>query len=168
MGWLETVSDIVDRYKTGRSDDTATHEEFQQVAQSAPRDAVTNGIAGMFKSDETPPFASMISNLFAESNPDQKTGLLNHLLSAVPPSTIAAIPGLAGLGNLLGSNRDAVDTAAKQLSPDQVQQLAAHAEAKDPGIIEKVSGFYAQHPGVMKALGGMALAVAMKHMRKGN
>ena len=96
----------------------------------------------MFKSSETPPFAEMISNLFEHSNPDQKAGLLSHLLSVVPG-----------------------DKAASELSPDQVQQIAAKAEARDPGIIERVSGFYAQHPGLMKAVGGMALAVAMKHMR---
>jgi hypothetical protein len=53
-----------------------------------------------------------------------------------------------------------------QLSPDQVRQIASHAENRDPGIIERVSGFYAQHPVLMKAVGGMALSVAMKNMTK--
>ena len=168
MNWLEAVTDIVDRYQSGsgRSDDCATYDDFQQVVESAPRDAVTNGIAGMFRSDDTPPFAEMISNLFSQSNQSQRIGLLNHLLSVVPPATIAALPGLGSLGGLLGGNRDAVDRAANQLSPDQVRQIATHAEAQDPGIIEKVSSFYAQHPGLMKAVGGMALAVAMNHMTK--
>ena len=169
MGWLEAVTDIVERYQSGdraRPSDSATHEDFQQVVQSAPRDIVTNGIAGMFRSNETPPFADMISGLFAQSNQSQRAGLLNHLLSVVPPATIAALPGLGSLGELLGGNRDAVDSVANQLSPDQVRQIATHAEAKDPGIVEKVSGFYAQHPGLMKAVGGMALSVAMKHMTR--
>src|SRR5215467_3797894 len=100
MGWLESVTDIVNRYQStagGHPNDTATHEDYQQVVQSAPRDAVANGIAGMFKSSETPPFAEMISNLFGQSNPDQKAGLLNHLL-AVVPSAAAGLPGLGGLG----------------------------------------------------------------------
>jgi hypothetical protein len=169
MKWLETVTDIVNRYQTGnsgRSNDSVTHEDFQQVAESAPRDVVTNGITGMFRSNDTPPFAEMISNLFSQSNQSQRVGLLNHLLSAVPPATIAALPGLGSLGELLGGDRDAVDRAANQLSPDQVRQIASHAEAQDPGIIEKVSAFYADHPGLMKAVGGMALAVAMRHMTK--
>ena len=169
MKWLETVTDIVNRYQAGNSgrfNDSATHEDFQQVVQSAPQDMVTNGIAGMFRSNDTPPFAEMISNLFSQSNPSQRVGLLNHLLSVVPPATVAALPGLGSLGELLGGNRDAVDRAANELSPDQIQQIATHAETQDPGIVEKVSGFYAQHPGLMKAVGGMALAVAMKHMTK--
>src|SRR5215470_16740004 len=106
MGWLEAVTDIVERYQSGdnaRSSDSATHEDFQQVVQSAPRDMVTNGIAGMFRSNDTPPFAEMISNLFSRSNQSQRVGLLNHLLSAVPPATIAGLPGL-GSGELRGGN----------------------------------------------------------------
>src|SRR5262245_24871356 len=167
MGWLQTVTDIVEHYQSGSSD-SATHEDFQQVVQSAPKDVVANGIAGMFKSNDTPPFAEMISNLFAQSNSGQKAGLLSQLLSVIPPETIAAVPGLGSLGELMGGNRDAVNSAASQLSPDQVRQIATHAETKDPGIVEKVSNFYAQHPGLMKAVGGMALAVAMKHMTTRN
>src|SRR5262245_7789323 len=165
MGWLQTVTDIVEHYQSGSSD-TATHENFQEVVETAPKDVVTNGIAGMFKSGDTPPFADMISNLFAQSNQSQRAGLLSHLLSVVPPATLASLPGLGNVKELFGGNRSAVDSAASQLSPDQVRQIATHAEAKDPGIIEKVSGFYAEHPGLMKAVGGMALAVAMKHMTK--
>src|SRR5262249_42191492 len=98
--------------------------------------------------------------------PTQRVGLLSQLLSVVPPATIAALPGLGSLGKLLGTNQNTVDNAATQLSPDQVRQIASQAEARSPGIVEKVSGFYAQHPGLMRAVGGMALAVAMKHMTK--
>ncbi len=160
------VKDIVNRYQSksdAHPNDTATHQDFQQVVQSAPPDAVANGIAGMFKSNETPPFADLISNLFGQSNPDQKAGLLSHLLSVVPSSAVAGLPGLGGL---LGADRQTAESAASQLSPEQVRQLAANAEARDSGIIEKVSGFYARHPGLMKAVGGVALTVAMKHMAK--
>jgi len=169
MKWLEAVTDIIDRYQSGnygRPNDSTTHEDYQQVVQSAPQDVVANGIAGMFRSNDTPPFPEMISNLFAQSNQSQRAGLLNQLLSVVPPAAITALPGLGSLGELLGANRDAVGNVANQLSPDQVHQITTHAEAQDPGIVEKVSAFYAQHPGLMKAVGGMALAVAMKHMTK--
>src|SRR5262245_51793482 len=105
MNWLEAVTDLVDRYQSGntvRSNNSAIHEDFQQVVQSAPQDIVANGIAGMFRSNDTPPFPEMISNLFAQSNQSQRVGLLNHLLSVVPPAAIAALPGLGSLGELLG------------------------------------------------------------------
>ena len=168
MSWLETITGIAERYQpeNDRSNDNATHEDFQQVVQSAPRDVVANGIAGMFRSNDTPPFPEMISNLFAQSNQSQKAGLLNHLLSILPAGTIAGLAGLSSLGASLGANRNVPNGAENQLSPDQVRQIAVQAEAKDPGIVERISGFYAQHPVLMKAVGGMALSVAMKHMTK--
>ena len=35
---------------------------------------------------------------------------------------------------------------AAQLTPEQVQQIAAHAEQHNPTVIDKMGGFYAQHP----------------------
>ena len=50
---------------------------------------------------------------------------------------------------------------AAQLSPEQVQQIATHAEQHNPGIVDTVSGFYAQHPQLVKTLGSAALTVAL-------
>lgn len=169
MNWLNAVSDIVDRYAGGNRADTgeaSTHEDFQQVVQSAPEGVVADGIAQMFRSNETPAFPEMISNLFSQSNQSQKIGLISHLLSAVGPGSLAALPGLGGLAALLGGNGDTAERLAGHLSPEQVQQIATHVESQDPSIIDKVSGFYAQHPRLMKAVGGMALSVALRHMTK--
>jgi len=38
---------------------------------------------------------------------------------------------------------------------------AGRAEKKDPSIVHTISDFYAQHPDVVKALGGLALAIAI-------
>jgi hypothetical protein len=50
---------------------------------------------------------------------------------------------------------------AAQVSPEAVQQLAAHAEKADPSIIDKASQFYAEHPTLIKTLGGAVLSVAL-------
>ena len=42
--------------------------------------------------------------------------------------------------------------------------IATHAEQHSPGIIDKMSGFYAQHPGLIKTLGGAALTIALAKM----
>ena len=42
-----------------------------------------------------------------------------------------------------------------------MQQLAEHAEHTDPNVIDTLSGFYAQHPGLVKTLGGAALTIAL-------
>ena len=53
---------------------------------------------------------------------------------------------------------------ASQLTPDQVQQIATHAQQHNPGIIDAMSDFYAQHAGVVKTLGGAALSIALAKM----
>jgi hypothetical protein len=52
----------------------------------------------------------------------------------------------------------------ENLSPDEVQELAARAEQENPGIVDQMSRFYAQNPTLIKALGGAALAVALGQM----
>jgi hypothetical protein len=50
---------------------------------------------------------------------------------------------------------------AAQMTPTQVQEIAARAEQHDPGVLDKIGGYYAQHPDVVKTLGSAALAIAL-------
>jgi hypothetical protein len=167
MAWMDAIDNILNRY-TGAGGGAASapadaHEDFRTVAEAAPRETVTQGLSQAFRSDQTPSFGEMVGNLFRQSNPDQKAGLLNHLLGGLGPGALAAIPGLGGL---LGGGQTVTPQQATQVSPEQVQQAAAHAERNNPTIVDQVSGFYAQHPDVVKALGGMALAIAIQHMAR--
>jgi hypothetical protein len=42
-----------------------------------------------------------------------------------------------------------------------VQQIAAHAEQRNPSIIDKMGNFYAEHPGLVRTLGSAALTIAL-------
>ena len=53
---------------------------------------------------------------------------------------------------------------AQAVSPDLVEQLATHAEKSDPSIVDKANAFYAQHPALVKTLGGAALSIMLAHM----
>jgi len=146
MNWLDAVDNIVQRYK-GQAGGAAAapqdpHQDFQQVARAAPPEVVSDGISQMFRSDQTPSFPQMVSSLFGQSDPNQRAGLLERLL-----------------GPAAGQN-------PSQVSPAQVQQMASQAEQQDPSVIDRVSSFYAQHPGVMQAAGGLALTIALQHMMK--
>jgi hypothetical protein len=55
---------------------------------------------------------------------------------------------------------------ASQVSPEQVQQLATHAERQNPSVVDEISGFFSQHPELMKAVGGLAVTIALQHMLK--
>ena len=171
MSWLNSVNDILQRYSAQMGGTTTppstedAHEDFQEVASAAPPDVLANGISQMFRSDQTPAFSEMVSNLFSQSDPNQRAGLLSNLLGSISPGALAGIPGLAGLAGSMGGG-PVSPQQANQISPEQVQQLAAHAEKQDPGIVDRVSGFYAKHPGLMKAVGGMALTIALKHINR--
>ena len=169
MGWANELEDVLQRY-TGQAGGAAAaaanpHEDFQQVVQSAPSNVVASGISQAFRSDQTPPFAEMLSNLFSHSDPTQRAGVLNHLLGSLGPSGLASVPGLGGLSSIFGGGSITPEQAS-QVSPAQVQQVAAHAERQNPSIVDEVSNFYAQHPQVMKAAGGLALTIALQHMLK--
>lgn len=139
-------------------------QDFQKVAQQAPQEHLAEGLAEAFRSNQTPAFSEMLSNLFSQSSGQQRAGILNQLLGAVGPGAGA---GLAGsLASLLKGGTQVTPQQAEQVQPEAVQQLAAHAEKNNPSIIDEASNFYAQHPKLVQGLGAGALALIMSHMSK--
>jgi hypothetical protein len=142
-------------------------DDFDRVAQSAPRGDLAQGVTQALRSDQTPPFPQMVAQLFGNGSPDQRAGMLNKLLANVGPGVLASIAGGA-LGNLRGADQAQISPdQASQISPDAVRQLAEHAEQQNPGVVERMGDFYSEHPGLVKALGGAALAIALGHMAQG-
>ncbi len=149
-------------------------EHFEQVAQAAPPDLLRQGLSAMFHSDQTPPFGQMAGQLFRNANATQQAGMLNQLIAAMGPTVLSSLAGGAGggvLDSILGrftqggAQPPAVTPEqASQVTPQQVQQMADHAEQHSPGIIEQMSDFYAEHPTLVKSLGGAALAIALSRM----
>lgn len=157
---MNAINDIIQKY-SGAAGGTAAapanpHEDFQRVAEAAPKDVLASGIAEAFRSEQTPAFPQMLANMFGQSNPNQQAGVLNHLLSALGPAAASIIPGLSG--------PNVTPQQASQVTPEQVQQMAEQAQNKRPSVVDQVSSFYAQHPGVVKAAGGMALSIMLQHM----
>jgi hypothetical protein len=167
MDWMNALDDLVQRY-SGQGDGTAPatedpHQDFQRVSRTAPQKVVASGISQAFRSEQTPPFPQMVASLFTHSDPNQRAGLLNRLLASVPPGVLSGTPGLGSLSSLMGKSA----VMPEQVSPEQVQQIAAHAERQNPSVVDEVSSYYAQHPEVMKAIGGLALRIALRHMLRG-
>ena len=121
--------------------------------------------AGPPSADQTPPFPQMVSQLFGQSNPNQRAGMLNQILATLGPTVLAQL-GNGGLGNIFGGRTPAQVTPeqAEQVSPEQVRELAEKAEQQNPGIVDRMSDFYADNPTLVKAIGGAALAIALGHM----
>jgi hypothetical protein len=160
MGLMDLLQQYANAAPAQANDDAADH--FHEVARTAPADIVGQGIAAMFRSDQTPPFGQMVGQLFGQANPAQQTDMVNQLLGALGPGAAAALAG-GGLAKLLGGlgGSGLTSQQAAQLTPQQVQQLADHAEQQDPTIIDSMGRFYAQHSGLVKTIGGAALTIAL-------
>ena len=139
------------------------HQHFDEVAPQVSQQDLGTGIAAAFRSDSTPPFGQMVGNLFNNSNPQQRAGLLNQLVQSLGSGGLGSVAG-GVLGSLLGtSSTPAAITPeqASQLSPSDVTAIAAHAEKQDPSIVDRLGSFYAQHPTLVKTLGAVALSAVM-------
>jgi hypothetical protein len=147
--------------------------DFAQVAQNAPHADLAQGVTEALRSDQTPPFSQMVGQLFNNGDSGQRAGMLNQLISAIGPGVLSSIAGGA-LGSLFGGQASNAAAAprvtpeqASAVTQDQVQQIAEKAQQANPGIIDRMGEFYAQHPELVKGLGGAALAIALGRMAQG-
>jgi hypothetical protein len=114
------LSDLLQQY--GGSGVTAQAPEgmdveshFDQLADMVPREQLAGGLAEAFRSDQTPPFASMLGGLFGNSGGSQQASVLNMLLSVAGPILLQQMMGGGGrqqqqqassgggLGDILGA-----------------------------------------------------------------
>lgn len=160
MGLMDILNQVI-----GSGSNTVSDQHFDQVAQNVPSDVLAKGLAGAFRSDETPAVGEMVGNLFGNSNGQQQAGMLNRILAALGPATAASLGG-GVLGRVMspGSNQITPEQAS-QLSPQEVQEVVENAQQTNPGIADELASFYAQHSGLIKTLGGAALVVAMAKMK---
>jgi len=167
MGILDNLGDLLKQAASGQASTADLHSAYDQVAQAVPHGDLANGISHAFKSDQTPPFEQMVSGLYGQSDPNQKAGLLNQLLAALGPGGVSQALGAAGgLGALAGlkPGEGVTPQNAEQISPQAVEVLAQQAARKDPSVVDKAAGFYAQHPTLVKAIGAGALALLMSRI----
>jgi len=180
MDWMKQLGGVLDRYADAgsvRPPDAAVHEDFDRFAQAAPPDALADGLSAAFRSDQTPPFPQMASQLFGRASGAQRANILNMLLTTVGPLVVQQIlarqrgTASSGQGGVLGQilrggsgAPQVTPETADQLDPQDVEDIAREAEKKDPSVIDKISQVYAQQPHLVKMLGGAALAIALGRM----
>jgi hypothetical protein len=106
----------------------------------------------------------MVGQMYRKSDPQQQAGVLNQLLRSFGPGVLSALGGgvlgkIAASAPITGSQ--ITPQQASQVTPAQVQEIATQAEQHDPGVLDKIGGFYADHPQLVKTLGSAALAIAL-------
>jgi hypothetical protein len=170
MSWMNQLSSVLQNYAQsgGPTNQGEVEDHFNQVAQAAPQQDLASGIAAMFRSDQTPAFGQLVGQLFGNSSPDQRANLLNSLLSSgAGAGVLQQLAQSAGISLPAGGGTPQVTPQqAAQISPQVVQQAAAHAETHDPSIVDRVSELYAQHPTLIKTLGVAAMGMALSHMAR--
>lgn len=170
MSFAGAALSLLQKYAGGQSAaGSDVQQDFEKVASTASSDHVAGGLAEAFKSDQTPPFAEMVAKLFSQSNGEQRAGLINQLLGSAGGGGLSSLlpSGMAGqLTNLLGGQSQITPEDAGKVSPEDVQKLAETAHQNNPSIIDTVSQFYSQHPGLVKTLGAGALALVMARMHE--
>ena len=173
------LMDVLGRYAQSPSGAAPqAHADFEQVAREAPRDMLGNGLADAFRSEATPPFEQMVGQLFGNSDPHQRAGLLNEVLGSLGRSAAGGGLGGGGLGGALSggvlggllrhaaAGRQITPQDAQDVPTSEVEDAAREAARANPSIIDRVSQFYAQHPQLVQGLGQAALAVAMSSMAR--
>lgn len=165
------IGNLLQQYLGGTPNANAGRalDDFDQVAQNAPRASMAQGVTEALRSDQTPPFSHMVSQLFDKSDPTQRAGMLNQLLRGIGPGVLSSIAGGA-LGHLFrGNDAPAAITPeqAAQMTPEQVRQIAEDAERHNPSIVDRMGDFYAEHPTLVKTIGGAALAIVLGRVAEG-
>lgn len=172
--WFDQLGGLLQQYANQTQVTESTEQDFDQTASVAPRDAMSQGFAGAFRSDQTPPFANMLGQLFGNSSSSQRANLLNTLLAVAGPALLSGLAQRGGgtggalgqLGSLLGGGGQISAQDAERVPAEAVEELAREAEQRDPSIIDRISDFYSDNPALFKTLGATVLAVAMSGMAK--
>jgi hypothetical protein len=169
MDWMKQLDGVMNRYAGGNAVPDTVHDDYDRVAQAAPRDALSDGLAAAFRSDQTPPFARMASQMFGRSAGGQRATILNLLVSTVGPMVVQQIlarrrAASAGAAAAPSADTHITPQMAEQITPDEVEEIAAEAEKKDPSIVDRISHGFAEQPQLLKVLGGAALAIALGRM----
>ena len=168
MGLLDDLGSLVNQFAAGTASHDDVHAAYDELAPAVPQSTLAAGLSHAFQSDQTPPFEQMVGQLFGQSNPDQKAGMLNQILATLGPGAAQLLAGSGGLAGLTGmlSGGPVTPQQAQQIPAQTVEVLAQEAAKKDPTIMDQAASFYAQHPTLVKAIGAGALALLLSKMSR--
>jgi hypothetical protein len=163
MNWMTQLGGVLDTYHSAEPQQApaTVDRDFDRLSQVAPREAVADGLAAAFRSDATPPFPQMLGQMFGRSAGPQRASILNTLMATVGPAVLQQILSRRGRPQPAPAGAPVTPEAADQVSPEEVEELAKHAEQRDPSILERISKTYAEQPQIIKTLGAAALTVAL-------
>ena len=100
---------ILDQYSdpSAQANQPQVEQDFDHIAQHAEPEMLEHGLSQAFRSDQTPPFGTMVGQMFGQADSGQRAGMLNQLIGALGPAVIGSMlggraGGMGGLGGLGG------------------------------------------------------------------
>ncbi len=157
---------LLDMLQQAINNAAGTNEQhIDAVTREAPKDELGRGVAEAFRSDETPPFSDMVGSLFEKASPEQRTAMLNAIVEKLGPGALAGVAGGALAGHEGANTPSILLDKASQISPRDVRDVVSTAAAGEPGLMDRMGQFYAEHPDLVKTLGAGALAVVLAKMK---
>ena len=168
MDLMNMLGGVLQQYAGGATPPPGQVEQhYDQATQALPTSTIANALSAAFRSDQTPAFSQIAGQLFGNSGSAQQASVLNTMLASAGPAVLSRVlssGNLPALSSILGNSSgppQLTPAQAAQVPPEEIQHLANHVEQHDPSIVDRVSEIYAQHPTIVKTLGGAALSVAM-------
>lgn len=163
MGLLDALSQIANAISQN-SQPQQSHVD--EIVRDAPRDTVREGLREAFDAGDTPSMGEQVGQMFGQSSNQQQAGLINQVIQALGPAAAAALAG-GVLQKVMKPGEPQVDAdAVAQLSPTEVTQVVNEAQQQQPELSQRLSEFYADNSGLIKALGGVALLAAAIKMKQ--
>ena len=142
-------------------------QQIEQITREASRDELKVGVDEALRSKETPQLSQIVAEMFERATPQQRAEILDTLTEKLGPGALAGVAG----GTLAG--HEGPDTPpvplekATQVTPEQVRDVVTTARrADEPGLFDRMSSFYAEHPELVKTLGAGALMIALARMKQ--
>ena len=149
-------------------------DDFDRVAREADPEDIGYGLEEAFNDDDTPPFEEMVGQLYDRSDDDTRAGLLNEIVNSLGGGqAVATAAGGGLLGGVLGDlmrRRQGRQTLgprdARNIPASDIQAAAREAKLQNPGVVQKISRFYARNPQMVQVLGQAALSILMSGMAR--
>ena len=166
MSILDQLGGILNQYSSSNPPQENATEHLQQVATQLPRPQLGGLLSNIFGAAETGSFGDNVSQMFGQSDPQQKAGILNRLLQAAGGVGALSNLGLSLPGPGSGAAVNVSPSQAEQVSPASVKEIADRAQQQNPGIVEQAGEFYSHHPQLVQALGTGAAIWALQRLIK--
>ena len=129
------LTDVLDRYRDAGPANVpgSVDADYDRVAQNAPPDALREGLAAAFRSDQTPEFPQMAAQMFGRASGAQRSQILTMLLSAVGPMVLQQILARRGGGAPAPAGRGGATTGGGGLGDILGGMLGGKAGAPGGG-----------------------------------